>query len=181
MSATIQKDLVAAIHYTLKNDDGEIVDSSEGRDPLEYLHGHGNLVAGLERVLAGKAPGDTFNVSVAPEDGYGIADEDLVIDVPREHLPEEIETGMRFSAETSNGVRLFTIVEIEENSVVMDGNHPLAGETLHFEVEVVSIREPDPAELAHGHVHSGGHHHHDDADDDAAGEGGHCGSGCGCH
>jgi FKBP-type peptidyl-prolyl cis-trans isomerase SlyD len=175
--STIQKDLVAAIHYTLRNDDGEIVDTSEGRDPLEYLHGHGNLVAGLEAVLEGKAAGDTLKVSVAPEDGYGIEDEDLVVDVPRDYLPaDEIQPGMRFTAETSNGMRLFTVIEIGEETVILDGNHPLAGETLHFDVEIVSIREPEPEELAHGHVHSGGHHHDDDEDE---AEGG-CGTGCGC-
>jgi len=179
--STIQKDLVAAIHYTLRNDDGDIVDTSEGREPLEYLHGHGNLVAGLEAVLAGKAPGDTLKVSVAPEDGYGVEDEDLLIDVPRDELPAgEIETGMRFTAETSNGPRVFTVVEIGEEVVILDGNHPLAGETLHFDVEIVSIREPEPEELAHGHVHSGGHHHHDDDDDGDEDAAGGCGTGCGC-
>lgn len=174
---TIQNDLVAAIHYTLKNDDGDVVDSSEGRDPLEYLHGHGNLVAGLEAALAGKAPGDSLKVSVSPEEGYGVSDEDLVVDVPREYLPaEDIEPGMRFSAETSGGMRLFTVVEVGEETVVMDGNHPLAGETLHFDVEIVSIREAQPEELAHGHVHSGGHHH---AEGDEESPGG-CGHGCGC-
>ena len=174
--STIQKDLVAAIHYTLKNDGGDVVDTSEGRDPLEYLHGHGNIVAGLESALTGKAAVDKLSVSVAPEEGYGVTDDDLVVDVPREYLPaENVEPGMRFTAETSGGMRLFTVIEVGEKSVVMDGNHPLAGETLHFDVEVVSIRDAEPEELAHGHVHSGGHHHHDEEE-----EGGGCGHGCGC-
>lgn len=173
---TIQEDLVASIHYTLKNDDGDVIDSSVGRDPLEYLHGHGNIVSGLEQALAGKSAGDSVKVSVSPEEGYGLVDDDLVVDVPRDYLPaDELETGMRFTAETSNGLRLFTVVEIGEENVVMDGNHPLAGQTLHFEVEVIGIREAEPEELAHGHVHSGDHAHDDD-DDEAGG----CGHGCGC-
>ncbi len=176
---TIEKDKVASIHYKLTNDEGKIVDSSEGREPLEYLHGHGNLVAGLEKALDGKSEGDSLKVSVSPEEGYGVQDDSLVIDVPREHLPaDDLAPGMRFSAETSAGMRLFTVQEVGDDSVKLDGNHPLAGETLHFEVDVVSIREAEPEEISHGHVHSGGHHHHDDDEEE---EGGSCGSGCGCH
>lgn len=175
---TIEKDKVAKIHYKLTNDGGDVVDTSEGREPLEYLHGHGNLVAGLEKALAGKAEGDSVKVSVSPEEGYGLPEDDLLVDVPREHLPvEDIAPGMRFSAETSGGMRMFTVMEVAEDSVKLDGNHPLAGETLHFEVDVVAIREAEPEELAHGHVHSGGHSH----DEEEEGEGGSCGSGCGCH
>lgn len=175
---TIEKNKVASIHYKLTNDQGDVVDSSEGREPLDYLHGHGNLVAGLEKALVGKAEGDSLKVSVSPEEGYGVPDDSLVIDVPREHIPaDDLAPGMRFSAETSGGMRLFVVLEVAEDSVKLDGNHPLAGETLHFEVDVVSIREAEPEEISHGHVHSDGHHHDDEEEE---GEGG-CGTGCGCH
>lgn len=175
---TIAKGKVASIHYTLKNGEGAVVDSSQGREPLDYLHGHGNIVEGLENALSGKAVGDSLHVSVPPEQGYGVTDKDLLVDVPREHLPvEDLAPGMRFTAETSGGMRLFTVKEVGEESVMLDGNHPLAGETLHFEVEVVGIREAEAEELAHGHVHSGGHHHHDEDD---AEDGGGCGTSCGC-
>ena len=174
MSTTIQKDTVAKIHYKLTNDEGQVVDSSEGRDPLEYLHGHGNIVAGLEDALDGKSEGDSLQVSVSPAEGYGEHDEALIIDVERQHLPvEDLEPGMRFSAETSNGMRLFTVKEVAEESVKLDGNHPLAGENLNFDVEVVGIRDAEAEEISHGHVHSG---------EKPEGEsGGGCGEGCGCH
>lgn len=159
---TIEDNKVAGIHYTLKSDDGDVVDSSEGRDPLEYLHGHGNIVAGLESALAGKSEGDKVSVSVSPEEGYGAKSDDMVVEVEREQLPvEEIEAGMRFSAETSNGMRMFTVMEVSDDVVKLDGNHPLAGQNLNFDVEVVSIRDAEQVELDHGHVHSGdcGHDH----------------------
>ncbi|MCB1234797.1 MAG: peptidylprolyl isomerase [Verrucomicrobiae bacterium] len=156
--STIQKDVVAAIHYTLRNDAGETLDSSEGGEPLEYLHGHGNLVSGLEDALAGKGPGDSLSVAVAPEEGYGVFDESLISEVPRQYLPvDEIEAGMRFSAEMNEGGgrRLFTVTEVGEENVTLDGNHPLAGKTLHFEVSVTAVRDATEDEIAHGHVHSG--------------------------
>ncbi|MCB1228695.1 MAG: peptidylprolyl isomerase [Verrucomicrobiae bacterium] len=175
---TIEKDKVASIHYKLTNDAGDVVDTSQGREPLEYLHGHGNIVAGLENALTGKSEGESLKVSVSPEEGYGQPDESLVIDVPREHLPvEELAPGMRFSAETSAGMRLFTVQEVGEDKVKLDGNHPLAGETLHFEVDVVGVRDAQPEEISHGHVHGPGGHSHEEEE----GEGGGCGEGCGCH
>jgi len=158
----IEDNKVAGIHYTLKGDDGDVIDSSDGRDPLEYLHGHGNIVTGLENALAGKSEGDKVSVSVSPEEGYGAKSDDMVVEVEREHLPvEEIEPGMRFSAETSAGMRMFTAMEVGEEIVKLDGNHPLAGENLNFDVEVVSIRDAEQVELDHGHVHSGdGDHDH---------------------
>lgn len=176
MATTIEKDKVAKIHYRLTNDDGEIVDSSEGRDPLEYLHGHGNIVAGLEKALDGKSEGESIEVSVAPSEGYGEIEAELVVDVPRDNLPvEDIEPGMRFTAETSNGMRLFTVKEVGDDSVKLDGNHPLAGEKLHFAVDVVEIRDAEAEEISHGHVHSAGHSHGEPEG------GGGCGEGCGCH
>ena len=146
----------------MNDDPGGVLASHEGSDPLEYLHGHGNIVAGLEKALSGKTEGDKVSVSVSPEEGYGNPSDDLVVEVPKENLPvDEIQPGMRFSAETSNGMRMFTVQEIGEDVVKLDGNHPLAGQTLNFDVEVVSIRDAEQVELDHGHVHSGdcGHDH----------------------
>jgi FKBP-type peptidyl-prolyl cis-trans isomerase SlyD len=159
---TIEDNKVAAIHYKLTDDNGGVLDSSEGADPLEYLHGHGNIVAGLENALSGKGEGDKVSVSVSPDEGYGNPSDDLIVEVPRENLPvEEIQAGMRFSAETSNGMRMFMVQEVGDEVVKLDGNHPLAGQILNFDVEVVSVREAEQVELDHGHVHSGdcGHDH----------------------
>ena len=176
---TIEKDKVAKIHYKLTNDQGDVVDTSEGREPLEYLHGHGNIVAGLENALSGKEEGESVKVSVSPEEGYGQQDDSLVIDVPREHLPvEDIQAGMRFSAETPAGMRLFTVQEVGDDIVKLDGNHPLAGQNLHFEVDVVGVRDAEPEEISHGHVHGPGGHAHEEEEGEG---GGSCGSGCGCH
>lgn len=185
---TITENKVASIHYKLTGDDGEILDSSEGREPLDYLHGHNNIVNGLEKALTGKAQGDAVKVSVSPEEGYGAHDPEMIVDVPREHLPVlNLEEGMQFSAETSGGMRLFTVREIGEDTVKLDGNHPLAGETLHFDVEVIGVRDATDEELQHGHVHAGGccggggccgdeEHEHSHEKEERGG----CGSGCGC-
>lgn len=160
----IQADMVVSIEYTLKNDAGEILDASEGRAPLHYLHGHGNIVEGLEAALAGRAVGDSVDVSVAPEQGYGVRDETLIFDVPRKHLPQDLspEVGMQLGMTSEEGETVpVWIRSVSADSVRLDANHELAGETLHFSVKVLEIRPSTPQELAHGHVHGpGGHHHH---------------------
>ncbi|SFN23541.1 FKBP-type peptidyl-prolyl cis-trans isomerase [Dokdonella immobilis] len=153
---------VASFHYTLTNDAGDVLDSSEGREPLAYLHGVGNIVPGLEREMAGHVAGDRFNVDVAPEEGYGDYIDELVQIVPRTSFQgiDDLAVGMQFQAQTGQGSIAVVVTEIEGDEVTVDGNHPLAGETLHFAVEVVEVREASAEELQHGHVHGAGGHHH---------------------
>ncbi|OMH30263.1 peptidylprolyl isomerase [Motiliproteus sp. MSK22-1] len=152
---------VASIHYTLKNDKNETLDSSAGSEPLVYLQGFGNVVPGLENALAGKKAGDTFDVTVAPEEAYGPIQSELVQEVPRDAFDgvEEVSVGMRFEAQTASGPISVEVVAVEEDQVTVDGNHPLAGETLHFNIDVVEVREATEEELEHGHVHGPGCNH----------------------
>ncbi len=158
----ITADTVVLIHYTLKDDSGAVLDSSAGGEPLAYIQGHGNLVPGLEKALEGKASGSTVEVTLAPADGYGVRDETLVQRVPKRSLQGagEIRQGMQFQARTEDGMRLFTVTGVAGDMVTLDGNHPLADQTLHFDVEVVSVRDATTEELEHGHVHGAGGHHH---------------------
>ena len=158
----IAADRVVLIHYTLKDDDGAVIDTSAGAEPLAYVQGHGNLVAGLEKALEGKQDGDTVVVSVAPADGYGIRDAALVQRVPKRSMQGsgEIKKGMQFQARTDDGMRVFTVTAVTGDMVTLDGNHPLADKTLNFDVEIVSVREATTEELEHGHVHGAGGHHH---------------------
>lgn len=153
---------VASFHYTLTNDAGDVLDSSEGREPLAYLHGVGNIVPGLEREMAGHVAGDSFSVDVAPEDGYGNYIDELVQVVPRKSFEgvADLAVGMQFQAQTGQGPIAVVVTEIEGDDVTVDGNHPLAGETLHFAVEIVDVRAASAEELQHGHVHGAGGHHH---------------------
>lgn len=159
----IEKDKVVSIDYKLTNDKNETVDSSEGREPLAYLHGNGNLIPGLEKALDGKASGDKLTVRIPPEEGYGRRDDSKRIDVPLEVFKgaEEVKPGMQFQARNKEGaVELLTVVAVAGDKVTIDANHPLAGETLNFDVTVRAIREATAEELAHGHVHGPGVHHH---------------------
>ncbi len=158
---TIQQNSVVGINYTLKNDGGEVLDTSEGREALYYLHGNGNLIIGLEEELLGKAKGDKLNVIVQPEKGYGIKDEQLIQDVPLSAFGgQEVEAGMTFTAQNEQGMQMFTVAAVHGDTVTVDANHPLAGQTLHFDVEIVEVREATPDEIAHGHVHGiGGFEH----------------------
>ena len=158
----IAKHTVVAIDYTLTDDDGQVLDSSEGRGPLSYLHGTGGIIPGLERELDGKQVGDQLQVAVAPEDGYGERNEALQQDVPREQFDgiEDLDLGMQFRVDSSAGPMVITIVQIAGDVVTIDGNHPLAGVNLNFAVTVRDVREATEEELAHGHSHgSGGHTH----------------------
>jgi FKBP-type peptidyl-prolyl cis-trans isomerase SlyD len=155
----ITKDKVASIHYTLRDGDGNILDTSAGREPLTYLQGAGNLIAGMEEGLEGKSKGDKFNLKISPEKGYGVKDSSLVQKVPRSAFGnQKVEKGMQF--QTNNG-QVVTVTETGLESITVDGNHPLAGVELHFDVEVTDVRSASAEEIAHGHVHGpGGHHHH---------------------
>lgn len=158
----IAQNSVVSFHYTLTNDAGEVIDSSEGRDPLSYLQGAGNIVPGLEEAMEGRRAGDSFKVDVAPEDGYGTHHEGLVQDVPRAAFQgvDEIEAGMSFQAQTPQGVHSVTVTRVTAETITVDGNHPLAGQTLHFDVQITEVRAASAEELSHGHVHGPGGHHH---------------------
>jgi FKBP-type peptidyl-prolyl cis-trans isomerase SlyD len=139
------------IHYTLTDSAGKVLDSSEGPDdaePLSYLHGTGMIVPGLEAELAGKSEGDHVKVSIGPEGGYGLREEGLVQKLPRNEFPEgDVEVGMRFRAHGPHGLRVLTVTAVEEDTVTVDGNHPLAGATLNFDVKVLSVREPTEEDM----------------------------------
>ncbi len=159
----IAEQKVVSIHYTLTDDSGTVIDSSAGSDPLAYLHGFGNIVPGLENALAGKSQGDKMKVSVSPDDGYGARDDRLVQEVPKSAFKgvENVAPGMQFQAQGPQGSRLVVVTAVGGDTVTVDANHPLAGQTLHFEVEIAEVRDATAEELEHGHVHGpGGHHHH---------------------
>ena len=146
---------VVHIHYTLKNDAGELLDKSPADEPLGYLHGAGNIIPGLEAALSGMKAGEEVQVEVPPEAGYGQRDEGLVQDVPRGAFEgiDEIEPGMQFQAESEQGARIITVTGVDNDVITVDGNHPLAGETLTFDVEVARVRDATDEEVAHGHAH----------------------------
>jgi FKBP-type peptidyl-prolyl cis-trans isomerase SlyD len=159
----IAKDKVVSIHYTLTNDKGETLDSSAGHEPMAYLQGHMNIIPGLEKALEGKSAGDKINTVVAPEEAYGPKNDGLVEEVPKEMFQgvEQIEPGMQFHAQNGQGAtQIITVVSVGDDTVKVDGNHPLAGETLTFDVEVMDVREASAEELEHGHVHGPGGHDH---------------------
>lgn len=154
----ITKDKVASIHYTLRDGDGNILDTSAGREPLTYLQGAGNLIAGMEEGLEGKKKGDKFQLKISPDKGYGVKDSSLVQKVPRSAFgTQKIEKGMQFQTNTGQVV---TVTETGLESITVDANHPLAGVELHFDVEVTDVRDASAEEISHGHVHGPGGHHH---------------------
>ncbi|MCK9535310.1 MAG: peptidylprolyl isomerase [Pseudomonas sp.] len=154
---------VVAIDYTLSNDAGEVIDSSAGAEPLVYLHGAGNIIAGLENALVGKTVDDELEVSIAPEDAYGEYSAELITNLGREMFEgvDELEVGMQFHASAPDGgMQIVTIRDVDGDQVTIDGNHPLAGQTLNFKVKIISVRAASEEELAHGHVHGAGGHQH---------------------
>jgi FKBP-type peptidyl-prolyl cis-trans isomerase SlyD len=161
----IDKDTVVTLDFVLRNKAGEILDSSEEGEPLEYLHGHGQVVPGLEKALSGLGAGDKKKVFVPVAEAYGEHDKSKIVEVPRSRLPKELtpEVGMTLAAQNSSGqVIPMEITKIEGEVIVLDANHPLAGEDLHFEVTIKSVRAASGEEIAHGHAHGpGGHGHHD--------------------
>lgn len=150
----IEKDRVVAIQYTLKDDDGTVLDASTEDQPLEYLHGAGNIIPGLEKALEGRDEGEQLSVNVPPEEAYGERDDNLKQEVSRELFQgvESVEPGMRFQAQTQAGVQIVTVTEVEGESVTVDANHPLAGQALNFEVAVDKVREATDEEKAAGQV-----------------------------
>ena len=153
---------VASFHYTLTNDAGDVIDSSSGHAPLTYLHGAGNIVPGLEKAMNGRLAGDSFQVVVPADEGYGQPNPMLIQVVPRAAFQgiDELAVGMEFQAHTPQGPMSVAIAKIEGEEITVDGNHPLAGKTLHFAIEVTEVREASVEEVLHGHVHGEGGHHH---------------------
>jgi len=158
----VAENSVVVIDYTLTDNDGEVIDSSEGAGPLSYLHGMGNIITGLEEALLGKKAGDEVKASIEPAKAYGERHEDMKQDVPKELFGgiDNIELGMQFQSETDEGPIMVTVVGIEEEMITVDGNHPLAGIHLNFDVKIREVREASEEELEHGHVHGEGGHHH---------------------
>lgn len=152
----IQDDCVVAIHYTLTNGEGEELDSSLGREPLVYLHGAGNIIPGLEDALIGSSAGDKLEVTVQPEDAYGVVDPELIRMVSRDAFAgiERVESGMQFQTQGPNGqIMRVAVKETNDKGVLIDANHPLAGQVLYFSVSVEDVRGATEEELAHGHAH----------------------------
>jgi FKBP-type peptidyl-prolyl cis-trans isomerase SlyD len=157
----VADNMAVSIHYTLTNDDGEVLDSSIGDEALVYLHGGGNIISGLEKALHGKVTGDKFNVRIDAEDAYGEFMDEMVQVISREMFEgiDNIEVGMQFHADVSSGTGVVTVVNIEGDDITIDGNHPLAGLALTFDVEVIDVRAASQEEMAHGHIHGADCHH----------------------
>ena len=156
MSLLIGDNLVVSMHYKLTDNDGNVLDSSEGAEPLTYLHGAGNIIPGLEKELVGKVEGDSHQVKVEPDEGYGEIDPELIqtVDIAAFQGVESVEVGMSFEAQAADGsVQHIVIKNVEGEEVTIDANHPLAGVTLNFDVDIVSVRDATEEEIDHGHVH----------------------------
>ncbi|NQT58996.1 MAG: peptidylprolyl isomerase [Bacteroidetes bacterium] len=152
----IAEKLVVSMDYTLKNDSGKILDTSEGKDPLRFIFGAGMIIPGLEKELEGKETGEKLDVSVQPAEGYGEYDESRIIEVGKEQFQEDsdIQKGMQVQAQDPEGRQIiFTVSSISDDKVTLDGNHPLAGQVLNFSVEIGEVREATKEEMEHGHVH----------------------------
>ncbi|MDD0851890.1 peptidylprolyl isomerase [Halobacteriovorax sp. GB3] len=159
---TISKNKVVTMHYHLTNDNGDVLDSSQGAEPLLYLQGHNNIIPGLEKEMEGKNVGDKFKVTIEAKDGYGEYDEGLVQKLPKEQFAQfpELTVGMRFHIDSNYGPMVVQVDEITDSEVTINGNHELAGTRLTFDVEVVEIRDASQEEIDHGHVHGPGGHQH---------------------
>jgi FKBP-type peptidyl-prolyl cis-trans isomerase SlyD len=162
---------VVSIDYTLKDDQGTVLDTSEGREPLDYLQGAGNIISGLENALAGKSAGDSVDVVIKPEDGYGTRDAKLVRNLPARKIADKNpQVGRRYRAQLDDGIAIVLVTAVKGDYVTIDANHPLVDKTLHFAVKIAGVRAASEEERAHGHVHgahSHGHSHdHDEHDHD---------------
>ncbi len=159
----ISEQCIASFHYTLTDGSGKVLDTSEGQEPLAYLHGSGNIIPGLEKALLGKTIGDKLNVTIPAAEAYGLRDDTMVQELPSNMFDgiDKIEVGMEFHAETEHGLQVVTVTKVEGDMVFIDGNHPLAGVDLTFDVEITEVRAASEEEMEHGHAHgAGGHHHH---------------------
>lgn len=161
----ITKHAVVSLGYTLTNNNGDILDQADADTPFVYLHGANNIIPGLEHALADKETGFSDKVTIAPELGYGLRDDSLTQKIPKEMFgnidEEQLKPGARFQAQTDVGIETITIEAVDDTHITIDANHPLAGETLHFDVSVLDIRTATEEEIAHGHVHAAGGCGHD--------------------
>lgn len=156
MTLLIGDNLVVSMHYKLTDVDGNVLDSSEGSEPLDYLHGAGNIIPGLEKALVGRVEGNSLQVRVEPEDAYGEVMPDLVQTVERAAFQgvESVEVGMTFEAQRQDGsVQHIVVKEVDGDDITIDANHPLAGVVLNFDIDIVGVREATEEEIAHGHPH----------------------------
>jgi len=179
---TIAKNKVVSFDYTLRDMDDEVMDMS-GPEPLVYLHGYNNIIGGLEKALEGRTPGDNFKITIPAAEAYGEWDESIMITVPRSNLSgvEKLEEGMELEAQFSNGSQIVKITKITDTEVTLDGNHPLAGMDLNFEINIKEIRDATKEEIARGDIH----HEHEHCDgckacgENKAGDGCNADAGCG--
>ncbi len=162
----VQDDSVVSFFYTLKNDQDQVLETNMGADPVVYLHGHQNMIPGLEAAMAGRRAGDEFEVTLTPTEAYGERQASMQMKVPVKHLQglpkgqRQWKAGMVALVETDQGAKHVTVIKPGRFMVLVDMNHPLAGQTLSYQVQVADIREADAEEIAHGHVHGPGGHHH---------------------
>ena len=170
----IAKDHAVFFDYEVRNSRSELLDSSQDNSPMAYVHGYASIVPGLEKALEGKVVGEKLNVVVPPVEAYGLRDERRMAEVPRDIFPAgaEIKPGMRFRAQRDDGADNVVVVSVTDKTVTVDANHPLAGETLTFDVTIRDVRPATAEEIAHGHVHHAKAHADDGCCD---------GGGCGCH
>lgn len=157
----IESKKAVGIHYSLKNEAGEIIDTSINAEPLIFIHGSGQIIPGLEAELLGKSKGDKFNAVIGPEDGYSLRNEAMMQEVPKSEFQDAdtVQIGMQFQVETEHGPLVLIVKEILDEAFVVDGNHPLAGEILNFDVEVTEVRDATEEELKSGHIHGAGCNH----------------------
>jgi len=153
---------VATITYTLKDNDGVLIDQTDNDAPFAFILGVGSIIPGLEAALEGKRAGDKVSVTIEPAEGYGDRDESMIQVMPKNMFEgvDEVTAGMQFHAQTGEGMSVVTVTAVEDDNVTVDGNHPLSGITLNFDVDVIDVREPTEEELDHGHVHGPGGHNH---------------------
>jgi FKBP-type peptidyl-prolyl cis-trans isomerase SlyD len=157
----ITNNTAVCIHYTLTNDAGEKIDSTDGDEPMVYLHGRGNIITGLEKALHNKNIGDKLSVRVEAADAYGEFNDDMIQTISREMFDgiDKLEAGMQFHTAANSGTGIITVLKVDGDDVTIDSNHPLAGQALNFDVEIVSVRLATKEEISHGHIHSAGCHH----------------------
>jgi FKBP-type peptidyl-prolyl cis-trans isomerase SlyD len=157
----ISENAAVLFHYTLTDEEGTQLDSSKGKEPLAYLHGHKNIIPGLEQAMEGKQAGDVMVVNIEAADAYGELQEQMIQEVPRKTFQaDDITVGMRFEAQTPNGPVSVVVTAVTDETVTVDGNHPLAGKALNFDVRIDTVREATEEELTHGHIHGAGGHQH---------------------
>ncbi len=159
---TVQDGAVVSLQYTLKLDDGQVIDESPANEPLQYLHGASNIIPGLENALTGMTVGDSKQVIIAPADAYGEYNPDQLYEFERALFPDtlELSVGLPLTLRDESGNLVDAVVaELSDETVTLDFNHPLAGQTLHFDVTIIALRDATPDEMAHGHAHAADHHH----------------------